>query len=65
MSNLKQIRILVVDDHVVVRRGLIFVLQAFNDLQTVGEVQFTPERIDDRLLLLIKFFFANPQFSFK
>jgi two-component system, NarL family, response regulator LiaR len=37
MDEINPIRVLVVDDHTVVRRGLIFVLQAFSDIQTVGE----------------------------
>ena len=37
MSAERTIRILVVDDHTVVRRGLIFVLQTFDDLVPVGE----------------------------
>jgi len=40
------IRVLVVDDHTVVRRGLIFVLQAFPDVQTVGEAGSVDESIE-------------------
>ena len=31
------IKVLVVDDHTVVRRGIVFVLQTFTDIQAVGE----------------------------
>lgn len=37
MNATDPIRVLVVDDHTVVRRGLIFVLQTFDDLLPVGE----------------------------
>jgi NarL family two-component system response regulator LiaR len=37
MSTATPIRVLVVDDHAVVRSGLIFVLQSFDDIQPVGE----------------------------
>jgi NarL family two-component system response regulator LiaR len=45
MSDQNLIRVLVVDDHTVVRQGLIFVLQTFDDIQTVGEAG----SIDDAL----------------
>jgi two-component system, NarL family, response regulator LiaR len=37
MSKLHRIRVLIVDDHAVVRSGLAAFLQAFDDLQLVGE----------------------------
>jgi two-component system, NarL family, response regulator LiaR len=43
MTNL--IRVLVVDDHLVVRRGLATLLLAFNDLQLVGEAQTGAEAL--------------------
>jgi NarL family two-component system response regulator LiaR len=45
MNSTKPIRILVVDDHMVVRRGLVFVLQTFKDVQTVGEAGTIEEAI--------------------
>src|SRR5262245_888373 len=39
------IRVLVVDDHLVVRRGLATLLLAFNDLQLVGEAQTGAEAL--------------------
>jgi NarL family two-component system response regulator LiaR len=39
------IRVLIVDDHTVVRRGLIFVLQAFPDIETVGEAGSIDEAV--------------------
>jgi NarL family two-component system response regulator LiaR len=39
------IRVLVVDDHTVVRRGLIFVLQAYADIQTIGEAGSIDEAV--------------------
>src|SRR4029453_12878835 len=41
----KLIRVLVVDDHLVVRRGLATLLLAFNDLQLVGEAQTGAEAL--------------------
>jgi NarL family two-component system response regulator LiaR len=45
MISTDPIRILVVDDHMVVRRGLIFVLQTFDDVHTVGEAGSIEEAI--------------------
>jgi len=45
MSNSEQIRVLVVDDHTVVRQGLIFVLQSFDDIQAVGEAGSVDEAL--------------------
>ena len=45
MSAENPIKILVVDDHTVVRRGLIFVLQTFDDLLPVGEAGSIEEAI--------------------
>jgi NarL family two-component system response regulator LiaR len=46
MSADNSIRVLVVDDHTVVRRGLIFVLQAFPDLETIGEAGSVDEAVE-------------------
>jgi NarL family two-component system response regulator LiaR len=40
------IRVLLVDDHLVVRRGLATLLLAFNDLQLVGEAQTGAEALE-------------------
>jgi NarL family two-component system response regulator LiaR len=58
MNNEKQIRVLMVDDHTVVRRGLIFVLQAFDDIQPVVEAASIEEalkrcQIDDPDVVLM------------
>jgi NarL family two-component system response regulator LiaR len=45
MSEEKTIRVLIVDDHTVVRQGLIFVLQAFDDILAVGEAGSIDEAI--------------------
>ena len=45
MSNDNPIRVLVVDDHTVVRRGLIFVLQAYTDIKTIGEAGSIDEAV--------------------
>ena len=51
MSDLNRIRVLLVDDHTVVRSGLGFFLMAFDDLELVGEASDGREAIDacDRL----------------
>lgn len=45
MSSERPIRVLVVDDHAVVRRGLEAFLQAYDDLELVGEAADGPEAI--------------------
>jgi len=37
MSEMRRIRVLIVDDHAVVRNGLKTVLRIFDDLEVVGE----------------------------
>ena len=37
MPDTDRIRVMIVDDHPIVRSGLVTMLQAFNDLELVGE----------------------------
>ena len=45
MTNIKPIRVLLVDDHEMVRRGLSVFIQSFNDLEMVGEASNGREAI--------------------
>lgn len=45
MNDPNVIRVLVVDDHTVVRRGLIFVMQNYEDIQVVGEAGSIEEAV--------------------
>ena len=45
MADQRHIHVMVVDDHPVVRRGIAFALQAFDDLQLVGEASTGEEAI--------------------
>ncbi len=46
MTELKAIRVLIVDDHAVVRSGLSAFLQAFDDLELVGEAATGEEAVE-------------------
>ncbi len=46
MVGASQIRVLIVDDHEMLRRGLRFFLESFDDLQCVGEAACGSEAID-------------------
>jgi NarL family two-component system response regulator LiaR len=46
MMNQSRIRILVVDDHEVLRKGLVLMLELFDDMECVGEASNGLEAID-------------------
>src|SRR5690348_13343219 len=46
MSDARNIRVMIVDDHAVVRSGLSFFLMAYPDLELVGEASNGREAID-------------------
>jgi NarL family two-component system response regulator LiaR len=46
MTNTERIRVIVVDDHAMLRRGLGFFLKGFDDLELVGEASSTQEAVN-------------------